>query len=295
MVIVNLKGGLGNQMFEYAAGRSLAVKLHDELKLDTVSLLDRNPVQNKIFRDFDLDIFPNINAGIATKEEVQRLKSNSGLFSKLYFTRKLQSRTRYFKEKKFSYQREFEQLDGNVYLDGYWQSEKYFKNIEDIIRNDFTLLPFSIPKNLALSQELAEMHSVCINVRRGDFVNNPNSSKHHGFVGLEYILASVHRLSQTVHEPNFYVFSDDISWCKENIRLDFPMVFVDHSHAGHKFSEYLHLMSLCHHFVIPNSSFAWWAAWLCQRPGKIVITPKKWFNEGPQDTSDLIPSDWIRL
>lgn len=294
MIIVNLKGGLGNQMFEYAAGRSLALKHNVELKLDLTFLLDRNPNLNITFRDYDLDIFPNISVQVASQDEIQKRKSYLNRTFGLKVFNQLNAKPTFFREKKFSFHEDFNELGKDIYLDGYWQSEKYFKSIETVIRKDFLFAPLSIEKCRVLAEELRSRNSVCINVRRGDFVEDEANNRH-GFAGLEYIRKAVDLISNRVSNPYFYIFSDDIKWCEENLSLAFPTFIADHSYAGNKFGEYLHLMSLCQHFIIPNSSFAWWAAWLCTNQNKIVIAPQKWFNQGPQDTQDLLPESWIRL
>jgi hypothetical protein len=295
MIIVNLKGGLGNQMFEYAAGRRLAVKHNVELKLDTTFLLDRNPSFSHVFRDFDLDIFPNVNPMFASIKEIALLKSYINRTFRFRILNRLNAKPGLFKEIKFSYHEDFEKLGPDTYLDGYWQSDKYFKPIEAIIRKDFSFAPFTLQKNFELANKITVNNSVCINIRRGDFVNDKHSNKRHGFVGLEYVANAVKLVSTSVQNPSFYVFSDEIEWCKENIKLPFPTIFIDNTHAGDKFADYLQLMTLCKHFIIPNSSFAWWAAWLNTNPDKIVVAPKKWFNNGPTDTQDILPEGWIKL
>ncbi len=295
MIIVNLKGGLGNQMFEYAAGKCLATKHNTELKFDASFLLDRNPALNIVFRDYDLDIFPAIAVPFAATKEVIQRKSYIDYTFKFRILNQINSRPGCFRESTFSYNKKFETLGSEGYLDGYWQSEKYFKPIENIIRKDFAFSPLQLQKNYKLLQEILSSKAVCINIRRGDFVNDKNSSNRHGFVGLAYILNAVKQIQKTVENPMFYIFSDDIDWCKENVQLNLPTFFIDHSHAGKKFADYLQLMTACKHFIIPNSSFAWWAAWLNQNPDKIVIAPKQWFNNGPKDTQDLLPDSWIKL
>ena len=155
-----------------------------------------------------------------------------------------------------------------------------------------------------MSQKLAERirsaESVCVNVRRGDYVSSPSSIEFLGFVGTEYYSESIKIIYARVTNPTVFVFSDEIEWCIDNLRFDCPTTFVGHEYAGEKFRDYLYLMSLCKHFIIPNSTFGWWGAWLSNSKG-IVVAPKKWFNatkwfNGTDlDTSDLIPAGWIRL
>lgn len=292
MIIVKLMGGLGNQMFEYAIGRALSLRHDTALKMDTTFLLDRTPREaGFVFRDFDLGIF-NITASFATPTEVAALNK------KLFDSKKADTLLRkilgkqptYFKEPHFEFYPEIFSLGPDVYLEGYWQSEKYFKEYEAVIRQDFT---FKAPLSAAAATLLAEMNNrqaVCVNVRRGDFVTNA----YHGTTGLDYYKAGEALIASSIHTPHFYVFSDDVQWCEENLHFDHPTTYVSHAYAGEKFRDYLQLMTNCRHFIIPNSSFGWWAAWLSQHSGKIVVAPKQWFGEGNANTKDLLPQDWVK-
>lgn len=296
MIIVKLQGGLGNQMFQYSAGKALSIQKQTTLQLDLTDLLDRSPHLNIVFRNYDLDIFPNLKVSIATKEEIlsltHRFKTNKILSQIVKKTIGIKS---YYKERSYKFDKHFNDLPSDVYLDGYWQSEKYFESAKATIAHDFAFAPFTVKENLQLNNDIKTHNSVCLNVRRGDFVSHPNSSNFHGFKGLDYINRAIQFIEGKVSNPHFYVFSDDIEWCRENIKIRHPQTIVDHYHAGKKFSDYLQLMVSCKHFIIPNSSFAWWAAWLNNNPNKIIIAPLMWFNDPTIDTSDIIPPTWIRL
>jgi len=289
-------GGLGNQMFQYAAGRGLSIKNNVELKFDLTHLLDRSPSLSIVFRDYDLDVFPGIGAFAATNDEISalfKIAPARALHQKI--SRKILPTKNYLKEKSFRFDERFKKAGANVYLDGYWQSEKYFSAIVQIIRKDFEFSPLSGHANFALLDNIKSANSVCLNVRRGDFVSHAGSSGFHGFKGLDYINNAVLHIGNKISDPHFFIFSDDIEWCRENIVLQHPVTIVDHLHAGKKFVDYLQLMTACNHFIIPNSSFAWWAAWFNQNPDKIVVAPQLWFTDPLIDTSDLIPLSWFRL
>lgn len=296
MIIVKLQGGLGNQMFQYAAGRALSIRKNTILKFDLTHLLDRSPSLNIVFRDYDLDIFPEIKVPIATGDQISALKTpftaNRIINRAIRKTVGIKS---YYKEKSFRFDDRFTRLPTDVYLDGFWQSEKYFEFEKQIIAKDFSSAPLSVRENFQLINEIKNRNSICLNVRRGDFVNHSGSSSFHGFRGLDYIMKAVHLIEQKVEHPRFYVFSDDVDWCRQNIKLQYPLTIVDHLHAGKKFGDYLQLMTACKHFIIPNSSFAWWAAWLNDYPQKTVIAPLMWFNDPSIDTSDITPPNWIRI
>ena len=293
MIIVQLNGGLGNQMFQYAAGRALSLIQKTELKLDVSFLLDRSPRQKGfVYRDFDLNIF-NLPVNFASKEELSLL--NKKILANKTIDRIVKKaigkKITYFKEPHFHFYRKFFSLGANLYLDGYWQSEKYFKDHSQVIRQDFTFKNKPQGKTLDLLNKIKSENAVCVNVRRGDFITTPL----HGILDTGYYKTAENLINEKVSSPYFYVFSDDIGWCREHLTFSGPTNYVSHDFAGEKFQEYLQLMIQCKHFIIPNSSFGWWAAWLNNNPEKIVIAPKRWFNKGPKDTQDLIPETWIQI
>lgn len=297
MIIVKLKGGLGNQMFQYALGRCLAEKNKDKLFFDITQLLDRTP-RDIVFRDYNLDIF-NINPQFTFLSKVARLLPVPLVwFGASYFVSKIKNIIgiqNYIKENINIFNRSILDLKGDVYLDGYWQSEKYFKEIEDIIRKDFTFEKKLSKKAQDLAEKIDSSNSVCLNVRRGEFVSSPSASKLHGFVGVEYYNKGIDVIISKIENPHFFIFSDDIEWCMDNLKLKYPHTFVSHDYLGEKYGEYLHLMTLCKNFLVSNSTFSWWAAWLSRYQSKIVIAPKKWFKDSSINSEDLIPQSWIRV
>lgn len=152
-----------------------------------------------------------------------------------------------------------------------------------------------LPNRINLQNQIVSSESICLNVRRGDYVTNPVINKSHGVCGNEYYYKAIEKMNNYTEKPIIFIFSDDIPWCKENLNFEDPSVFVTHDYAGKKFEKYLKLMSLCKYFVIPNSSFGWWAAWLSGYPQKKVIAPQKWFPNPEINTIDLIPATWERI
>ncbi|MBX3166757.1 MAG: alpha-1,2-fucosyltransferase [Candidatus Eremiobacteraeota bacterium] len=287
---------MGNQMFQWAAGRYLSTKLRVALKLDLEFLLDRTPRANFTFRDYDLDVF-QIEPEFADPEDREWFRSKHDLASR--FRSKLKrslSGSRLVKERFFHFDPDVLQARDFSYLDGYWQSEKYFQTIEKEIRQDFQFREGLSQAGASLAREIRASNSICLNVRRGDFVANPEAAEFHGVMGLDYFTSAVLKLQELVPSGlEAFVFSDDIEWCEEHLKLPIPMRVVSHAFKGYKFGQYLQLMSLCKHFIIPNSSFAWWAAWLSESPDKRVFAPKVWFAGSQEDTRDLIPANWIRI
>lgn len=289
MVITRLIGGLGNQMFQYALGRYLALKNNTELKLDM------SDFETYKLHKYSLDAF-NIQKNVASKNEIGRLKKfkrklgRRWFLHNAFFTKNL----KYFEEKQFNFDPDIMKLSGDVYLDGYWQTEKYFKDIEPIIRNDFS---FTLPqgeKDKEISKLISGCAAISIHIRRADYVADATANKAHGTCPIEYYAKAVELLKEKVDNPHFFVFSDDHEWVKENIKINYPTVYVDHNNAETNYQD-LRLMASCKHNIIANSSFSWWGAWLNANPNKIIIAPKKWFADTGRNDSDLIPSKWTRI
>ncbi len=290
MVIVRLMGGLGNQMFQYAAGRAVAHRNQAPLKLD-VAAFERDAARSYRLHHF------NIEASIVAPDDVVRF-TKQDLWSRIL--RRVErhllppSRRSMFVQRFDHFDPDILRLGGSVYLRGYWQSEKYFKDIEHIIRQDFTFRHAPDAENQGLARIIANANSVSLHIRRGDYVSNPRFFRKFGVCSLEYYQSAAAKVAEKVNDPHLFVFSDDIDWARDNLRLQYPLTLVAHNDADKDYED-LRLMSLCRHHIIANSSFSWWGAWLCTNPVKIVIAPKRWSNVPSWDTRDLIPDSWQRI
>ncbi|MBN2301303.1 MAG: alpha-1,2-fucosyltransferase [Lentisphaerae bacterium] len=289
MVIVKLMGGLGNQMFQYAAGRNLAHRLRTRLQLD-VSLY---PTQS--FRTYRLHHF-NIQENIISKHDLQRFVARASKVS--FFERiGLKQRSMVISEKPVpTFVPAVFSAQGHVYLRGFWQSEHYFSEIAPIIRKEFTMKTEPQGINKDFLQNITETQSVALHVRRGDYVTNSTTNQFHGVCSLAYYQTAVRLITQQVREPHFFIFSDDAEWTRKNIQSDCPMTFVAHNHTEPQ--EDLRLMRHCKHFIIANSSFSWWGAWLSEYSDKIIIAPRQWFRDAASDTYTtmyLKPESWIQI
>ncbi len=295
MIVVKLQGGLGNQMFQYALGRKLSLQNNDTLKLDLSFLLDRTPRQIFTYRDYNLNIF-NLNIKFATQDEIKPFIKylNNKVKRKIYASLFLNKNNKYISERQFTYDLNILKLTGNLYLDGYWQTEKYFDNIKDMLYKDFTIKIPQNQENQKINNIIKSTNSISIHIRRTDYIHNKITNSIHGTCSLKYYKNCVNLITKEINEPHFFVFSDDHQWAKENLKLDYPMTFVDHNDASKNYED-LRLMSQCKHNIIANSTFSWWGAWLNQNPNKIVCAPKKWFNDTSRNTQDLIPDQWIKV
>jgi hypothetical protein len=180
------------------------------------------------------------------------------------------------------------------YLQGYWQSERYFLKHASTIRKDFTFRQSPSGQNADLMRTILDSAAVSIHVRRGDYVSNPKTFANHGICTPEYYFNAIDIMRQRVPNARFFAFSDDPQWVTSVLapRCD-GMIVVDHNQAEDSCND-MQLMSLCRHHIIANSSFSWWGAWLNQNPDKIVVAPRNWFANG-KDSTDLIPETYIRL
>lgn len=297
MVITQLLGGMGNQMFQYALGKHLALLNGSELKLDTSILLNWTPGKHAVNRGFDLDIF-NLVPVFASAGEIKKYHTDGfPVMDKVIFKiREKLGANRMTKEKYFHFDPAVLEVKGDIYLAGTWQSYKYFEAIEAGIRKDFEFkLPLS-EAAAALTQEIRDVNSVCLNVRRTDYVTVAATSSIMAPVSIDYYKKALQKMQELRGDFNVFVFSDDVEWCRNNLSfITQPVSFVDHNYAGKKFGDYLQLMKACKHYIIPNSTFAWWGAWLNEDVFKTVITPQAWFNDNTINTGDLIPDPWIKL
>lgn len=284
-------GGLGNQLFQYAAGRRLAC-LHDvPLKLDLSWFGDLTGVTP---RSYALGPFP-IHAEPATDQEIARLyEPQTGLTRRFLNLINPYYRKTHIRGQNVHFDPSILRLSDNVYLDGYWQNEKYFSDIAPVIRSDFTqrLEPGGL--NRGIASVISGCNAISIHFRRGDYVTDAKTAARHGATSGDYFIKAVELVVARVEQPHFFVFSDDPAWVREHFTIPHTMTLVDHN-GPNQAHEDLRLMSLCRHHIIANSSFSWWGAWLNPRPDKIVIAPSRWFNDPDIDTSDLIPASWLRI
>lgn len=297
LIVVKVIGGLGNQMFQYATGRALALRIGGELKLDTTDFATYE------YHQYSLNKLA-VTEVLATTDEIHRFMKYASLFRslprlvrapfiKLGVEKYVNGLVGYVQEKQSTFEPDVFTLKKSAYLDGYWQSEKYFSDIRGVLLKEFDLKePFG-PVGQAFADDIAHAETpICIHIRRGDFANNPTISKFHGTCSLEYYHKAVAIIMARVQNPSFFVFSDDIEWAKQNFKLDASVKYV--GQGADKNHEDIALMRLCRHFVLSNSTFGWWAAWLCNEPDKIVVAPDKWANK-PLSIVDLIPPSWILL
>jgi hypothetical protein len=296
MIITYIYGGLGNQMFQYAIGRKLSLLHHTELKLNTNWF--QTEITGTSVREYELHHF-NLNAQFATNDDLIKVTDpfKNPFLRRAFF--KWQSHKPYYKrrlieEKHFHFDENVLKAGKSASLTGYWQSEKYFLDIQETLRKDFVFREPLDGKNKEIAELIKNTQSVSLHVRRKHYVPQPPLKEVHGTCPPEYIFSTIQYMRQKVSNPVYFIFSDDIQWCNENLELPGEKHFIDFNAGKCSFRD-MQLMSLCKHNIIANSSFSWWAAWLNEHKDKIVIAPVRWFIDTSKNTKDLFPESWIRI
>ena len=293
MVVVKLIGGLGNQLFQYAAGRSLAHRLKAKLKLDVSAF------QSYKLRTYKLSHY-SIKEEFASENEIAGFESLEFSRRKHFinvlcgYVAPTKKKVIFREPVLMPVRREMFGEVGSFYLDGYWQSEKYFSHINNIIREEFRLKTCLSGRSLRMANEIQGCNSVSMHIRRGDYAYNPKTNTVHGVCEKEYYYRCVEKIASTTPDLRIFIFSDDMGWVVENMRLPCRTTHVAHNGEENDYED-LSLMSMCKHHIIANSSFSWWGAWLSTNPDKIVFAPREWFRDASIHTSDLIPKDWVVL
>ncbi len=292
-ILVKLSGGLRNQMFQYAAARRLTVLNEAEL------LLDVSGFAKYKLRTYALGHL-SIQARAATSLEITRMTGRGSFFNQIlakaaFWNNRSSSRLETITQQVLQYDPSLIDKRGSMYLDGYWQSPRYFQDISKQIKTEFQIATPPSPENQSMGSQISGCNSVSVHVRRGDYVSNLKTSGIHGTCSARYYDLAAAALSAREAGLVYFVFSDDIPWARDNMTFPGEKVFIGFNDPDHHYED-LRLMSLCRHHITANSTFSWWGAWLGVEDG-LTITPARWFNDeskGPP-VDDLIPEGWIRI
>ena len=289
-ITARIEGGLGNQLFQYSAARSLADRLECDLALDLRGLqvngdrgymLDRYAIRATVATSNDLQDLPPWQSS-----RVGRIRSRLSQRYPCLFSFPT------FWPESFAYDVRFERIPRPAFLVGYWQSEKYFAWNRERLLGDLSLVR-PLEESPVLNA-IRNTTSVALHIRRGDYVTNPQAAKFHGLCDVSYYQAAVDGLIRRFPELQVFAFSDDPEWVRRNLKLNAPMQVMDVCSADDAHID-LELMSNCRHQVIANSSFSWWGAWRAASSGQVVYAPRRWFADANTNTSDVIPARWIQL
>lgn len=288
MIIAHVIGGLGNQMFQYAAAKALSIKKNTPLLLDISSFNSYT-----LHQGFELNALFSGEFSIARDSDVRQVlgwQSPQTIRNILHRPQFAWLRKDSLAiEPSFQYWEDLDDSPDDSYMTGYWQSERYFEKAKETIRKEFNFKTPLSAENSEIADRIQKTDAVSLHVRRGDYLNNSAYAS----CSINYYQSAIKHLLKYVKTPTFYVFSDDIDWVKRNLTLDQPHFYIEHNKGVESYND-MRLMSLCKHNIIANSSFSWWGAWLNANTDKIVVAPKRWFTNDT-DLKDLFPSSWVIL
>lgn len=287
MIAVQAQGGLGNQLFQYAAARRLAIRHGCQLVIDH-HWFD-HPRTGETPRPLELNRYP-VAMRLATPLELLHwtpLRSRWGRYLGPLMPMKL------VREHGHGVNHDALSAPVNSYLSGFWQSEAYFVDIREQLLQELTPIEPPGREDFATIDRMRMCESVSVHVRRGDYVSLASASAYHGLCTLDYYRKAITYVAERVRSPTLFVFSDDPEWTKANLKSPFPTHYVGHNPPEKAFQD-LRLMSFCRHHILANSSFSWWGAWLSDQADGLVIAPERWYAVD-RPTPDLIPSRWIRM
>lgn len=293
MKIVKYKGGLGNQMFQYAFALMLKVKYNQQVKMD-LSAYQHNG---------NLTQIPKINKMKVSLEKASSkecakccLYPQKDSASKWLYRSNILTEALFNKKYYYEFNCKFKNIDTLLrydYYDGYWQSWKYVHSVEPILRKAFIpLMPLAKKTEEDLKQ-IKKANAIFIGVRKGDYTSTLRTKWEYGSFDSIYYRSAMNYICKRLVNPIFYIFSDDIEWVKKYLDFSgFNVVYRDKDKQTDDFEE-LVIMSHCKHAIIVNSTFHWWGAWLISNPEKIIIAPLEWFANKKE--IDIIPPGWIRF
>jgi hypothetical protein len=292
VIIVRIHGGLGNQMFQYATGRAIALRTGAKLKFETGLY---NPSH---LGRYDLDRFEIVGEVLPAFLSARLLRPLASIAGspgtpRVPYANALHGIHRLYVQRSFDFDPQVLSLRPPTYLIGYWQSERYFADALDVLRKDFAVKGVPSTANRRVLDAIEASNSVCVHVRRTDFVSDAHTAAVHGARGVDYYRAAHRLISEHVTSAHYFVFSDDIAWARENLAFLGAVTFVDNNSPEERHED-MRLMRCCKHFIVANSSFSWWPAWLASNPGKVVVAPRSWFSLQRDSSDAVIPEMWLR-
>ena len=296
-IYLHMCGGLGNQMFQYALGRALSLRLNAPLNINISTFAKPAAAAHNAWR---LPLFPcalrdNICVDATLPSFYHNIFRHIKLFVRDKWHQKLPLFSDIIIEPHFEYWDDIVNATAPVHLYGYWQSEKYFLDQTDQIRKDFTFPPLPAGEAQQVAARIrACPEAVSVHIRRGDYVSNPEALAFHGLPGPDYYRTALAHIRATLGDTTVFLFSDAPQWVRDNFDPYGHKVEVVDLNLPEFPQHDMHLMSLCRHHIIANSSFSWWGAWLGS-PSGITISPKRWFADSSVNTNDIYPPAWARL
>lgn len=293
MIVVKIWEGLGNQLFQYAYAKALQLRQHERVYLDFSAYSNRSYNPTRTYRSQQLSRFRITLTEYKNLNKYYFFLDEKNLLNQCikYMSEREMFPYKYFSEKNVAFKQELLQINGNYYLQGWFQNEKYFKDYEDIIRKEFRLKD-KIKIGNDIKEVLKKPNTVAVHIRRGDY------KKHGSMLPMEYYDKAMERINSLINNPLFCIFSDEIEWVEKNMKFPGKCFYVNKNHQLTNYEELI-VMSHCQHDIIANSTYSWWGAWLNSNKDKIVIGPREWFlSKSKSNTNvglNIMPENWIRL
>ena len=298
-------GGLGNQMFQYAFGLMLVNKFEQQVCLDIswfnyhtnrkLNLKEFKPILKFRKRDVFFIILGNILIWLSEHFRfIRMLRPVFHLRNIEEYICSIEQKFIYTKIQGRNFNLDMLKNNKNYYLEGYWQNPEYFEGIRKTILKNFSFPKLKNFEDSRLQNKISDSESIAIHIRRGDYIKNPTINQFHGTCSLEYYKKAAELIASKVTNAKFFLFTDDPNFVKDNFGFLPNTTLVSDSNRSD--IDELNLMHSCKHFIIANSTFSWWGAWLSQHPEKIVVAPKQWFkNVETNKKCKIIPKDWTRI
>lgn len=290
-IFLHCTGGLGNQLFQYALGRSLAIRNGGEVVIDPWEVrrgrsrplvLDKFRIQARLVTPLEYAL-----CRVVESQHLQPLARIMRACAPRRFPGVLRRRWHGFDASVL-------EIHKSVFIEGWFQSELYFREFGEQMRDELQLREAPSEANQRWLEQINSAEAVCVHVRRGDYLTNASVRERIGVCGLEYYRSAIDYVRQRVSSPVFFVFSDDPDWTRQNLDVPEPRHFISHNCNVADWED-LRLMSACRHFIIANSTFSWWGAWLGERENTIVAAPKQWFLDPNVREEDIVPERWVRI
>ena len=287
MIVVKIKGGLGNQMFQYAAGRALALKTGLPL------VLDQRHYRREREHGYGLKAFKLADVPLSEKRLPPLLRDRPLAY---WVWRLVGREPKLLRQKGVGFDPNIAAVCGPAWIDGYFQSEQFFAAQAATIRAELSpISPLDAENARWLAEIKAEPRAVSLHVRRGDYVQNSKVTARHGICTPNYYAHALDHVAQKMGaDPIIYAFSDDPAWVRENLKLPVEIRTVGHNDSSRNVED-LRLMNACRHHIIANSSFSWWGAWLNPNADKIVTAPAQWFADPAYANPDILADSWTAI
>jgi len=295
MILIRFTGGLGNQLFQFALGVSLQENNNLIVKFDDGLLRDKRGDHSIVtHRDLEIDKIFNIELPFASEKEVEYFNgrcSNNIVIKVINRIHLISAKKKWVIEKNRSFNPDILNITDDKCLIGAWQSEKYFETSSIDLKKQLSFKNQMQPNSKILLDTINKKNTVCVHVRRGDYVTSPLYNKTIGALTINYYLSAMNQISKQIENPVFHIYSDDLEWCQKHFKGS-NIALIQNEHVGEKTFNYFQMMTQYTHYIISNSTFSWWTAWLGEKKESIIITPKTWTRDPTIHPKDIVPERW---